>query len=105
MADPEAPAGPPRARRSPHRLCLAAAGLAIVVLGAAGLALGVDDAPTTPTSGSSRAGTGPAGAIELPRLNGEGSVSLASLRGRPVVVNFFASWCVPCRKEMPAFQE
>ncbi len=32
-------------------------------------------------------------------------VALTSLRGRPVVVNFFASTCVPCISEMPAFEE
>jgi len=31
-------------------------------------------------------------------------VSLDSFRGRPLVINFFASWCVPCRQEMPALQ-
>ena len=30
--------------------------------------------------------------------------SLADFEGRPLVVNFFASWCVPCVKEMPAFE-
>jgi thiol-disulfide isomerase/thioredoxin len=43
-------------------------------------------------------------AWNLPRLNGSGDVSLASLRGHPVVLDFFASWCTACRGELPGME-
>jgi cytochrome c biogenesis protein CcmG, thiol:disulfide interchange protein DsbE len=46
----------------------------------------------------------PAPAVELPRLNGPGRSSLAEFRGRVVVLNFWASWCDPCRAESPLLQ-
>jgi cytochrome c biogenesis protein CcmG/thiol:disulfide interchange protein DsbE len=42
--------------------------------------------------------------IELARLDGPGTMSLADWHGTPVVVNFFASWCPSCLAEMPAFE-
>jgi cytochrome c biogenesis protein CcmG, thiol:disulfide interchange protein DsbE len=38
-------------------------------------------------------------AFTLRRLDGPGKVSLASYRGKAVVLNFWASWCVPCKSE------
>ncbi len=32
-------------------------------------------------------------------------VSLSDMRGRPVIINFWASWCPPCKSEMPDFEE
>ena len=42
-------------------------------------------------------------AFQLPALDG-GEQSLSAYRGRPVIVNFWATWCEPCKQEMPALQ-
>jgi cytochrome c biogenesis protein CcmG/thiol:disulfide interchange protein DsbE len=41
----------------------------------------------------------------LSRLDKEGRLELASLRGKAVVLNFWASWCYPCNKEAPALEK
>jgi thiol-disulfide isomerase/thioredoxin len=46
----------------------------------------------------------PAPDFTLTSLDGL-SVTLSELRGRPVLLNFWATWCPPCRSEMPYLQE
>jgi cytochrome c biogenesis protein CcmG, thiol:disulfide interchange protein DsbE len=51
-----------------------------------------------------RGETPPAPAFRLDRLDRRGKLSLAAYRGRPVVLNFWASWCVPCKEEAPLLE-
>jgi cytochrome c biogenesis protein CcmG, thiol:disulfide interchange protein DsbE len=58
-----------------------------------------------PTGQNSAPVTGsPAISFELKSLDGK-PVGLANFRGKPLVMNFFASWCDPCRDEMPLINE
>ena len=54
-------------------------------------------------SGDQPTATGAAPAFSTVDLAGR-RVSLADYRGTPVLLNFWASWCVPCRKEFPLFK-
>jgi thiol-disulfide isomerase/thioredoxin len=77
------------------------------------------DACASPTSGTPDAAAGadtahcPQGPgrevpelprLTLPCLTGPGDVEMSRLHGKPEVINMWASWCAPCREEMPTLQ-
>ena len=82
------------------------AGLVAVVAVLAAGAVAVGRAPDTVGDGRWRQGRlGSAAAFRLPDLRHPRlGVALADRAGSPAVINFWASWCVPCRREMPALE-
>jgi thiol-disulfide isomerase/thioredoxin len=72
-------------------------------LTAAGLAVVVAVGFIAASSGSGGSGVTKTASFDLPAINGPGRVRLADFRGKPTVVNFFASWCTACDSELPSF--
>jgi cytochrome c biogenesis protein CcmG/thiol:disulfide interchange protein DsbE len=78
-----------------------AAVLALLALLVWKVALGSDNEVTGSLASG---GTPDAPVFELARLPGEGELSLDELRGKAVVLNFWASWCGPCKEETPLLE-
>lgn len=98
QSPPAGAEGPPRPRRRRAGLAVAAVVAAAAV--AALVALLASQMNTDPTLVRSPLVGRPAPAFELPGVDG-GVIRSADLAGRPYVVNFWATWCVACRREHP----
>ena len=94
-------AGSAHRRRRPTRRIVVSVAIAAAVL-AALIANGV----LSPVSSTTASGRHRAHDFDLENLDPtQPRVTLTDFRGRPLVVNFWASWCVPCRQEMPALEK
>ncbi|HEY5103623.1 MAG TPA: TlpA disulfide reductase family protein [Acidimicrobiales bacterium] len=97
-------------KNSPPRRRLKRRWLVALIVATAVVAFAIFQGVTSPPSARSNVLTGrtnaPAIAFSLPILaNPSDVLSLATFKGQPLVINFWASWCVPCRTEMPLLEK
>jgi cytochrome c biogenesis protein CcmG/thiol:disulfide interchange protein DsbE len=85
--------------RSPFAIAAIAAVVALIALLAYGLSQNEPDRDIEQALAQGERKDAPD--FELDRLSGGGKGSLADYRGKVVVLNFWASWCDPCRDESP----
>jgi len=121
--DEPTPPGMPRLDRRTILVCVAiaavaAAGVFVLLLAddtstdASPSSVSSPSSPSPSSSSETDPGTGPSGTlvpakeapdVEFTRFDGS-TATLSDFRGQKLVVNFFASTCIPCKKEMPALQ-
>src|SRR5258708_32297806 len=110
MTNPGAPGAPGAGQRRARRpivavvlVLVAAAVLSTATLLAARWVIGPHA-----RAAQTRSGLGfvrldhPARPVRLPSLRGRGTIDLAGLAGKPIVMNFWSSTCLPCKQETPA---
>jgi cytochrome c biogenesis protein CcmG, thiol:disulfide interchange protein DsbE len=93
VEEPEQVGESPRRSRLHRRLTIALPAAIVIGLIAYGL---VQPAPNE--------AKGALPDFDLPLVRGGGSFTSEQLNGRPAVVNFWASWCIPCREEAPLLE-
>jgi cytochrome c biogenesis protein CcmG/thiol:disulfide interchange protein DsbE len=85
-------------------IVVAVLGAALVTLLVYGVVARQDDTSLDSAVQKGQLPAAPGAAVALPTLDGSSRQSLEALRGKVVVLNFWASWCPPCENEAPVLE-